>query len=68
MLDKILEKGCDINAVDKDGNNALMLLLIHDKSKNYEDDDEEEESSDEEDSEDEGMNVENWLIKLITIK
>ena len=35
LLEKILEKGCDINAIDKDGNNALMLLLIHDKSKEY---------------------------------
>lgn len=54
LLDKVLKKGAEINAVDKDGNNALMLLLIHDRSKDYEDnDDDEEDSSEELDSEDE---------------
>lgn len=69
LLEKILEKGCDVNAIDKDGNNALMLLLIHDKSKEYHipDDDSDEESSEEEedslDKEDEDVSGEEEILE-----
>ena len=52
LLEILLKKGCDVNAVDKDENNALMLLLINDKSKEFVEDEDDSEESEEESEED----------------